>query len=82
MLYPTDMPFHVWRTKVRYFPFHERDVVLTSTKLNSLNYMWITQDRKHLALPAPTYIDYVMSSIQNLLDDENTFPTKSSTLFA
>jgi len=28
-------------------------------------------------LPAPTYIDYVMTWIQNLLDDETVFPTKS-----
>jgi hypothetical protein len=27
--------------------------------------------------PAPTYIDFVMSWLQKLLDDENVFPTKS-----
>ncbi|KAI0297697.1 Mob1/phocein [Russula brevipes] len=43
----------------------------------SLNYTWINQDRKSVQLPAPTYIDYVMTWVQNLLDDENTFPTKS-----
>jgi len=43
----------------------------------SLNYTWINTDRKHVQLPAPTYIDYVMTWIQNLLDDENAFPTKS-----
>jgi MOB kinase activator 1 len=42
-----------------------------------LNYTWINTDRKHVQLPAPTYVDYVMTWIQNLLDDENTFPTKS-----
>lgn len=42
-----------------------------------LNYTWINQDRKSVQLPAPTYIDYVMTWVQNLLDDENTFPTKS-----
>ncbi|KAI0087039.1 Mob1/phocein [Irpex rosettiformis] len=42
-----------------------------------LNYTWINQDRKSVQLPAPTYIDYVMTWVQNLLDDENAFPTKS-----
>jgi hypothetical protein len=42
-----------------------------------LNYTWINHDRKSVHLPAPTYIDYVMTWVQNLLDDENTFPTKS-----
>ncbi|KAJ7288011.1 Mob1/phocein [Mycena rebaudengoi] len=46
----------------------------------TLNYTWV-QDRKKVALSAPTYIDSVMSSIQNLLDDENLFPTKSSQTF-
>lgn len=45
--------------------------------LESLNYTWINQDRKSVHLAAPTYIDYVMTWVQNLLDDENVFPTKS-----
>ncbi|KIJ17613.1 hypothetical protein PAXINDRAFT_111026 [Paxillus involutus ATCC 200175] len=43
----------------------------------NLNYTWINQDRKSVNLAAPTYIDYVMTWVQNLLDDENVFPTKS-----
>jgi len=43
----------------------------------SLNYTWVNQDRKSVHLAAPTYIDYVMTWVQNLLDDENVFPTKS-----
>ncbi|KAF8964234.1 Mob1/phocein [Flammula alnicola] len=43
----------------------------------SLNYVWTHQGGKQATLPAPTYIDYVMTSIQNLIDDENVFPTKS-----
>ncbi|KAI0338863.1 hypothetical protein BDW22DRAFT_1400895 [Trametopsis cervina] len=42
-----------------------------------LNYTWINHDRKSVQLPAPTYIDYVMTWVQNLLDDQNAFPTKS-----
>lgn len=43
----------------------------------ALSYTWINQDRKSVHLPAPTYIDYVMTWIQNLLNDEGVFPTKS-----
>ncbi|KAK7028125.1 Maintenance of ploidy protein mob2 [Paramarasmius palmivorus] len=39
---------------------------------------WVAvNNRKSVNLPAPTYIDYVMTWVQNLLDDENVFPTKS-----
>ncbi|KAF9468640.1 Mob1/phocein [Collybia nuda] len=48
----------------------------------TLNYTWINQDRKSVHLPAPTYIDYVMTWVQNLLDDENSFPTKSGQEFS
>ncbi|TFK52181.1 hypothetical protein OE88DRAFT_1711930 [Heliocybe sulcata] len=42
-----------------------------------LNYTWINQDRKSVQLPAPTYIDFVMTWCQNLFDDETVFPTKA-----
>jgi MOB kinase activator 1 len=45
----------------------------------SLNYTWTDRAGKQIVLSAPTYIDSVMSSVQNLLDDENVFPSKSST---
>ncbi|KAJ7069606.1 Mob1/phocein [Mycena amicta] len=44
---------------------------------STLNYTWINQDRKHVHLPASTYIDYVMTWVQNMLDDDTVFPTKS-----
>ncbi|KAJ3725456.1 Mob1/phocein [Lentinula raphanica] len=44
---------------------------------SNLNYLWTTPERKQVSLSAPTYIDSVMSSVQNLLEDENVFPTKS-----
>jgi len=47
----------------------------------SLHYVWTHQTGKQEKLPAPTYIDYVMTSIQNLVDDENIFPTKSNQTF-
>ncbi|KAF7314529.1 hypothetical protein MKEN_00926100 [Mycena kentingensis (nom. inval.)] len=43
----------------------------------TLNYTWISQERKHVHLPASTYIDYVMTWVQNMLDDDSVFPTKS-----
>ncbi|KIJ25192.1 hypothetical protein M422DRAFT_216938 [Sphaerobolus stellatus SS14] len=43
----------------------------------NLDYTWIDHTRKQVKLPAPTYIDYVMTWLQNLLDDESVFPTKS-----
>jgi len=47
----------------------------------TLNYTWINHDRKSVNLAAPTYIDYVMTWIQNLLNDEATFPTKAGREF-
>jgi len=43
----------------------------------SLDYTWIDQNRKQVKLAAPTYIDYVMTWIQNMLDDDGVFPTKA-----
>ena len=74
MLYTTVMPLHVCRSQVCTLRnlFARMDSCATS-----LNYTWINQDRKSVQLPAPTYIDYVMTWVQNLLDDETVFPTKS-----
>lgn len=49
------------------------------TRLISLDYTWIDQNRKQVKLPAPTYIDYVMTWVQNMLDDDSVFPTKAGT---
>ena len=53
--------------------------VLFLNPICSLNYTWINQDHKSVHLPALTYIVYVMMWVQNLLDDENVFPTKFGT---
>ena len=42
-----------------------------------LNFLWPDQNQRMVSLPAPTYIDFVMSWLQKLLDDETVFPTKS-----
>jgi MOB kinase activator 1 len=46
-----------------------------------LNYTWYNPDRKAVQLPAPTYIDYVMTWVENMLADANTFPTKAGADF-
>ncbi|KAK0520961.1 Maintenance of ploidy protein mob2 [Tilletia horrida] len=46
-----------------------------------LDYTWIDQNRKQVKLPAPQYIDYVMTWVGGLLSDEATFPTKASREF-
>jgi hypothetical protein len=59
-----------------YYVVQTREILIVFC--GRLNYVWIHQGGKQAALPAPTYIDYVMTSIQNLIDDEKIFPTKSS----
>ncbi|EJD41485.1 hypothetical protein AURDEDRAFT_115418 [Auricularia subglabra TFB-10046 SS5] len=44
---------------------------------HNLDYTWIDASRRQVKLPAPTYIDYVMTWVQNLLEDDNVFPTKA-----
>ncbi|KAF9175715.1 Maintenance of ploidy protein mob2 [Mortierella sp. AD011] len=39
-------------------------------------YLWMDGHKKQSKVPAPQYIDFVMSWIQTLINDENTFPTK------
>ncbi|CAG8529782.1 4402_t:CDS:2 [Ambispora gerdemannii] len=46
-----------------------------------VEFYWIDHTRKSAKLSAPTYIDYVMTWIQNLLNDEATFPTKAGREF-
>ncbi|KAN0061011.1 Maintenance of ploidy protein mob2 [Thecaphora frezii] len=46
-----------------------------------LDYTWIDQNRKQVKLPAPQYIDYVMTWVGGLLSDEATFPTKAAREF-
>ncbi|ORX99435.1 Mob1/phocein [Basidiobolus meristosporus CBS 931.73] len=46
-----------------------------------VEYTWVDSQKKSVKLPAPQYIDYVMSWIQNMLNDENVFPTKAGREF-
>lgn len=47
----------------------------------NLDYTWLDHNRRQVKLPAPTYIDYVMTWLQNVLDDEAVFPTKAGQEF-
>lgn len=38
--------------------------------------MWIDERGKRCKLPAPQYIDYVMTFTQKTVNDESVFPTK------
>ncbi|TPX55631.1 hypothetical protein PhCBS80983_g05164 [Powellomyces hirtus] len=47
----------------------------------STEYTWTDGQRRTIKIPAPQYVDYVMTWIQNVLNDENVFPTKSGSEF-
>lgn len=44
-------------------------------------YEWTDEQGKKLKCSAPVYIDYAMSYIQEILDDERVFPTKAGSSF-
>ncbi|KAI9225645.1 MAG: Mob1/phocein, partial [Piptocephalis tieghemiana] len=46
------------------------------------DFTWTDASKKSLKLAAPTYVDYVMSWVQNLIDSEDVFPTKSDNGFS
>ncbi|KAG8835284.1 Maintenance of ploidy protein mob2 [Serendipita sp. 399] len=53
----------------------------TMTAGDQLVYTWIDNNNKHVKLPASTYIDYVFTWIQALLEDQSIFPTKAGLPF-
>ncbi|RKO83665.1 Mob1/phocein, partial [Blyttiomyces helicus] len=48
---------------------------------SSVDYTWTDSQRRSVKIPAPQYVDYVMTWIQNTLEDENVFPTKGGAEF-
>ncbi|KAI8969301.1 Mob1/phocein [Mycotypha africana] len=44
---------------------------------SGVEYTWVDASSKKIKLCAPQYIDYMASSIQNMLNDETLFPTKT-----
>ncbi|KIM31063.1 hypothetical protein M408DRAFT_327956 [Serendipita vermifera MAFF 305830] len=53
----------------------------TMTAGDQLVYTWVDANHKHVKLPAATYIDFVFTWIQNLLEDQSIFPTKAGLPF-
>jgi MOB kinase activator 1 len=51
------------------------------TPTTRLVYTWVDANHKHVKLPAATYIDFVFTWIQNLLEDQTIFPTKAGLPF-
>lgn len=48
---------------------------------NTKTYLWYDEKGKKTRIPAPQYIDYVMTFIQRSVSDENIFPTKFNNPF-
>ncbi|CDS08750.1 hypothetical protein LRAMOSA10111 [Lichtheimia ramosa] len=46
-----------------------------------VEYTWSDAQSKKIKLPAPQYIDYMATSIENMLNDETIFPTKGGREF-
>lgn len=42
-----------------------------------IEYPWIDSSKRSVKIPAPQYIDYVFTFIQNVTRDESVFPTKA-----
>ncbi|GAA6000022.1 hypothetical protein JCM10207_006017 [Rhodosporidiobolus poonsookiae] len=47
-----------------------------------MDYTWIDASRKRVKLPAPQYIDYVLTWVEGLIKDEAVFPTKAGREFS
>ncbi|GAA5862686.1 hypothetical protein JCM8547_003512 [Rhodosporidiobolus lusitaniae] len=47
-----------------------------------MDYTWIDANRKRVKLPAPQYIDYVLTWVEGLIKDEAVFPTKAGREFS
>ncbi|KAF9169010.1 Maintenance of ploidy protein mob2 [Mortierella sp. AD011] len=58
-----------------------RDCPTMSAGPGGFEYLWMDGHKKTSRVPAPQYIDFVMSWIQTLVNDENTFPTKDGREF-
>lgn len=47
-----------------------------------VEYLWTDpHHRKQTSIPATSYVDYVMTWVQNIIDDESIFPTKAGNQF-
>lgn len=46
-----------------------------------VEYTWIDSQKRAVKLPASQHVDYVMSWIQNMINEESVFPTKQGSEF-
>jgi MOB kinase activator 1 len=53
-----------------------------SLKHDRMDYTWIDASRKRVKLPAPQYIDYVLTWVEGLIKDEAVFPTNAGRDFS
>lgn len=44
-------------------------------------YLWSDAQKKNVKVSAPQYIDFVMSWVQTVVDDQNMFPTRAGSEF-
>lgn len=51
-------------------------VLLSSLSFSLRTYYWYDEKGKKSKCTAPQYVDFVMSSVQKLVTDEDIFPTK------
>lgn len=54
-----------------------RAVLMKELMDSRMDYTWIDASRKRVKLPAPQYIDYVLTWVEGLIKDESVFPTKA-----
>jgi MOB kinase activator 1 len=47
-----------------------------------IEYLWSDGQKRNIKVSAPQYIDYVMSWVQTLLDDQSIFPTRAGAEFS
>ncbi|KAH8916111.1 hypothetical protein BT69DRAFT_1288037 [Atractiella rhizophila] len=47
-----------------------------------MDYTWIDKSNKRVKLPAPQYIDFVLTWVEGLIKDETVFPTKAGREFS
>ncbi|XP_006815758.1 MOB kinase activator 2-like [Saccoglossus kowalevskii] len=53
----------------------------TMSAPNSTTYTWVDEKGKKSKCTAAQYVDYVMTSLQKYISDENVFPTKYDVVF-
>lgn len=55
------------------------DTNFTAVRSLHRQYYWYDERGKKIKCTAPQYVDFVMSSVQKLVTDEDVFPTKYGT---